>query len=191
MKNEIKKLTIGAVMVALAVVLTLVSKLIPSSFWLQGGSVTIASAVPIISVGIICGTKWGVISALVYSLIQMATGFYPPPAQTWYYFFLVVLIDYIIAFGVFGLAGEFYRIMKRKIWAIPLSGAIVLTLRYICHFISGILIWGVYAPEGQPVWVYSIVYNGLFMIPEIIISTIVLTVMAAYIKKVETKYIVS
>lgn len=189
MKNEIKKLTVGAVMVALAVVLTLLSKLIPSSFWPQGGSVTIAAAVPIVTVGIICGTKWGIISALIYSLIQMASDFSPPPTQTWYFFFLVVLLDYVIAFGVYGIAGTFYRLMKRKTWAIPVSGAIVLIFRYMCHFISGILIWAVYAPEGQPVWIYSIVYNGLYMVPEIIINTIILAAMAVYIQKTEKKYI--
>lgn len=189
MKNEIKKLTFGSCMVALAVVLTLLSQLIPSSFWPQGGSVTVAAAAPIIVTAIVCGTKWGVISALVYSLIQMATGFYPPPVQTWYYFLIVVLLDYVVAFGVFGLAGEFYRLMKRKIWAIPLSGVIVLAVRYLCHFISGVLIWGVYAPEGQPVWIYSLVYNGLYMVPEIIINAVVLAVLAVFVRRLEEKYV--
>ncbi|MDP4133729.1 MAG: energy-coupled thiamine transporter ThiT [Bacillota bacterium] len=181
--KEVRKLTIGAVMVSLAVVLTLLSKLIPAPYWLQGGSITLASAVPIIAVGIICGTKWGILSSLVFSIIQIMTGFYPPPTQTLLYFVLVILLDYVIAFGVYGLGGTFYKLMNKKTWAIPVSGAIVVTLRYVCHILSGILIWGVYAPKGEAVWIYSIVYNGSYMVPEIIINTVVLIVLSKLIKK--------
>lgn len=46
-------------------------------------------------------------------------------------------------------------------------------LRYLCSFLSGILIWGAYAPENMPVWLYSLTYNGSYMIPEAILSTVV------------------
>ena len=42
--------------------------------------------------------------------------------------------------------------------------------RFLCSFASGILIWGEYAPEGQPVWLYSLTYNGGYMLPELIIT---------------------
>ena len=167
-----KKLTASAVMIALAAVLSLVSKMIPAP-WLQGGSVTLASMVPIISAGILFGTKWGLCASFCYALIQMMFGFYPPPTQTAIYFILVVLLDYIFAFGVLGLSGMFYSAFGKKYFAIPLSAFIVTVLRYICHILSGILIWGVYAGEGQSVFMYSLVYNGTYMVPEIIISTIV------------------
>ena len=61
----------------------------------------------------------------------------------------------------------------KKFFAIPVSAFIVTTLRYLCHILSGILIWGVYAEEGQSILAYSIIYNGTYMLPEIIISTIV------------------
>ena len=169
--NTTKKITTSALLIALATVLMWVSKLLPAP-WLQGGSVTLASMVPIISVGILFGTKWGLASALAYALIQMMFGFYPPPTQTLLYFILVVLLDYIFAFGVLGLSGVFYSLCGKKFFAIPTSAFIVTFLRYICHILSGILIWGVYAPEGQGVLMYSLVYNGTYMIPEIIISTI-------------------
>ncbi|UKI35699.1 MAG: energy-coupled thiamine transporter ThiT [Clostridiales bacterium] len=50
----------------------------------------------------------------------------------------------------------FYRLMGSKRWAMPVSAAIVTFLRFLCHFASGIILWGSYAPEGQPVWIYSI-----------------------------------
>jgi len=173
--NTTKKLTSSAVMIALSTVLMLVSKLIPAP-WLQGGSVTLASMVPVISVGLLFGTKWGLCSAFCYAILQMMFGFYPPPTQTVFYFILVVLLDYIFAFGVLGLAGFFYSVFGKRYFAAPLSAFIVTSLRYVCHILSGILIWGVYAGEGQSVFMYSLVYNGTYMIPEIIISTIVTAV---------------
>ena len=171
--NKTKKLTTSALLVALATVLMWVSKLIPAP-WLQGGSVTIASMVPIIAVGIMFGTKWGLCSSLAYAILQMMFGFYPPPTQTFLNFVLVILLDYIIAFGGLGLSGIVFNLSGRKAFSAGLSAFAVTLLRYLCHIISGILIWGVYA-EGESVLIYSLVYNGTYMIPEIIISTVVTT----------------
>ncbi len=170
--NTTKKLTTSALLIALATVLMWVSKLIPAP-WLQGGSVTIASMVPIIAVGIMFGTKWGLCSSLAYAILQMMFGFYPPPTQTFLNFVLVILLDYVIAFGGLGLSGIIFRLSGRKAFSAGLSAFTVTLLRYVCHIISGVLIWGVYAEEGQSVLMYSLVYNGTYMIPEIIISTIV------------------
>ena len=68
--NTTKKLTFSALMTALATVLMIISKMIPAP-WLQGGSITLASMVPIIIVGIIYGTKWGLCASLSFALIQM------------------------------------------------------------------------------------------------------------------------
>ena len=171
--NTTKKITTSALMIALATVLMWVSKLIPAP-WLQGGSVTLASMVPIIAVSILFGTKWGLCASLAYSLIQMMFGFYPPPTQTLLNFVLVILFDYVFAFGVLGLAGIFYTLSGKRAFSAAFSGFVVTCLRYICHIISGILIWGVYAKEGQTVIAYSLIYNGTYMIPEIIITTVVL-----------------
>ncbi len=173
--NTTKKLTASALMVALATALMWVSKLVPAP-WLQGGSITLASMVPIITAGILFGAKWGLCASVSYALIQMMFGFYPPPTQTFLNFGLVVFLDYIAAFGVLGLSGVFYRLINKKS---PVTAGIcafiVTLLRYICHILSGILIWGVYAGEGQSVLVYSVIYNGSYMLPEIVISTFVTT----------------
>ena len=168
--NNTKKLTTSALLVALATVLMLVSKLIPAP-WLQGGSVTIASMVPIIAAGIMYGTKWGLCTSLSYAILQMMFGFYPPPTQTFLNFVLVILLDYIVAFGGLGLSGIIFKLSGKRTISAGIAAFTVTLLRYICHILSGILIWGVYA-EGQSVLTYSIVYNGTYMIPEIIISTV-------------------
>ena len=112
----------------------------------------------------------------------MMSGFYPPPTQDFISFFLVVMLDYVLAFGLLGLAGSFYKCFSYKLWAIPLSGFIVTVIRYICHIASGLLIWHVYA-ENQTVLAYAVTYNGSYMIPEIIITTIVLALLSGFIVK--------
>ncbi len=184
--TKTKKLTTSAMLTALSVVLVFISKLIPAP-WLQGGSITIASMVPIIVISLVIDTKWGLLSGFVFSLIQMMTGFYPPPAQNFISFFLVVMLDYILAFSLLGSAGFFYKLFGRKKWAIPLSGFIVTSIRYLCHIASGILIWHTYAGE-QTVLAYAVTYNGSYMIPEIIITTIVLGILSGFITKEIRKY---
>lgn len=180
--NKTKKITTCALLVSSAAILVWISKLIPSP-WLQGGSVTLASSVPIIAAAVIFGVKWGLCTSFVFALIQMMSGFYPPPAGTFADYTLVVLLDYILAFGVYGLAGLFCK--KNKSAAVPVSGFIVMCMRYVCHILSGILIWGAYA-ENRSVLSYSLIYNGTYMIPEIIISTVMLVFLRKFISKKAT-----
>ena len=178
--NTTKKITLSAVMVAMSTVLVFVSKLIPSLP--NGGQITLASMVPVIFVSLLLGTKWGLAASLVYALIQMMTGFYPPPTQNFLSFFAVIMLDYIIAFGCLGIAHFFANFIKNDKLKYPVSGALVILIRYVCHILSGVIIWGVYAPEGQGVWVYSILYNGSYMIPEIIISAVVIVLLFPVLK---------
>ena len=179
--TKTKKLTTSAVLIALAFVLVMVSKMLPAP-WTAGGSITIGSMVPIILISVILGTKWGLLSGFVFALIQMMTGFYVPPAATFWSFLAVVLLDYVFAFGVLGLAGFFVKITGNKAWSMPLGALIVTFLRYVMHIFSGILIWGRFA-ETANVLVYSVVYNGSYMIPEIIITTIIVSLISPKIKE--------
>ena len=70
--------------------------------------------------------------------------------------------------------GSVYKLSGKRTYSAAFSGFVVTLLRYICHIFSGILIWGVYAKEGQSVLAYSLIYNGTYMIPEILITTVVL-----------------
>lgn len=169
MKTSTKKLTVSAMLVALSVVLSFI-KLFDAPY---GGSVTAASMVPLILIGCIFGSKQGVLACFVYALIQMLLGFVAPPANTFFAFAAEVLLDYVIAFGVLGFSGAFFNAMGKKELALPVAGFIVVFFRFICHFLSGILIWGVYA-EGQSVFMYSLTYNGSYMLFEAIITVVVL-----------------
>ena len=179
-QTKTKKITLCAVMIALASVLSLV----PLYHAPYGGTVTLGSMVPLILVCMyIKDVRWSLLACFAYSLIQMLFGFAAPPTQTFVYFLAVVLLDYIIAFTAISVANPIARLFKNQVFGIAIGSIAALLIRFLCHFISGILIWGVYAPEGQPVWLYSILYNGGYMIPEIVITTVISTVIYGFLLK--------
>jgi len=190
MKNQkTKTLVECALMVALSVILNYV-KFAP---WPNGGSVTAASMAPIIFVALRHGPKWGLLSGFVLSILQMLLdGISPPPTESFFWFAIVVLLDYVLAYTVLGLAPVFAKLCKNGSCRFaPAVGALSVTLlRYCFHIVSGIAIWGVYAWEwfmpsmkGQPIWLYSVLYNGSYMIPEIIITTVVVTLLVKTLGK--------
>jgi thiamine transporter len=138
-----------AIFTALATVLsTIVIYVMP-----QGGSITLASMVPIIWLSLRRGPKVGLVTAVIYGLIQfMLLPYAIDPIQ--------VLLDYPLAFGVLGLAGFFPKY--------PIVGvAVGVSLRFVMSFVSGVVYWApVYAPNVDP-YVYSAVYNGSYMLPEL------------------------
>ena len=165
-----KSITKGAIMVALATVLSYIKVYtLPN-----GGSITAASMVPIIFIALSCDFRTAIMTSLTYSVIQMMIGFYPPPTQDFISFMIVILCDYVIAFGVLGLAGVIAKPFGNKKAGAAFATVMVTFIRFVCHYISGITIWSSYAPEGTPVWLYSLTYNGSYMLLEGIISVIVI-----------------
>jgi thiamine transporter len=123
----------------------------------QGGSVTAGSMVPILWLALRRGPKIGLFSATVYGLVQFAVDI-PYIAHP-----LQVVLDYPIAFGMLGLAGFF---QNRPFLGVNLG----IIGRFLAHFISGFIFWAMYAPEGMNPVVYSALYNGSYMLPELAIS---------------------
>ncbi len=169
-----------AMMIAMATVLSMF-KLFTLP---QGGSVTIASMVPLVLVSYRHGLKWGIGTAFVHSLLQMLLGFYPPPAQTFMAFVGVILLDYVLAFTVLGTSAFFGKPFKNRIASVAVGATVVGVLRFLCSFLSGILIWSSYTPEGTPVWLYSLTYNGGYMLPEIIITVVVAVILVPVLDKI-------
>ena len=180
--NKTKKITLCAVMIALATVLSLVP-LYQAPF---GGTVTLGSMVPLVLIGmLIKDNRFTVLACFAYSLVQMLLGFSAPPTATFIYFLAVVMLDYIIAFTSISVVGPVSRAFKNDYVGLAVGSVTAMVARFICHFLSGILIWGVYAPEGQPVWLYSLLYNGGYMLPELVITTFVSGAIYAVVKKRE------
>ena len=181
MKQKTFNLTRASVMIALSSALSFF-KIIELA---KGGSVTLGSMVPVILISFIIDAKWGIFSAFCYSLVQMLIGgIAAPPTQNFIYYFLVIMLDYVVAFTVLGLGSTLSSFVKNKTAKLISGTFIVVFLRFVCHFLSGILIWDVYAPEGQNVFLYSLIYNGSYMGIELIVTLAVVTVISkiTYIK---------
>lgn len=182
MKQKTRTMTRAAIMIALATTLSFFKVMdLPT-----GGSITLGSMIPIILISYMMDFKGAILTSFVYSLLQMMLqGIATPPTENFIWYMLVILLDYVIAYTVLGLAGALTRKISNITIKVISGSVIVLILRFICHFISGILIWGVYAPEGQSVYLYSLLYNGSYMLGELIITVIIMSLIAntSFIKK--------
>jgi thiamine transporter len=162
MKNTNTRMLVEAgVMIALAQVLSYV-KLFEMP---QGGSVTAGSMVPIFILAIRWGTSQGILAGMVYGVLQFILG------EKYSFHIVSILFDYVVAFGCLGLAGVFRHKGKVGIMAGVFVGVLG---RFICHVISGVVVFASYAPAGQSPWVYSIIYNGSFLLVELIISMVIM-----------------
>ena len=142
-----------------------------------GGSVTLVSMLPFILVSFRHRVKWGLATGFVNSLLQMLLGFYAPPAGTVAAFVGVVLLDYVLAFTLLGLAGVIAKPFKNHLLGVAAGTAAVCVIRFLCSFLSGALLWGSYQESyewarGMSVWLYSFIYNGSYMLPELLITTV-------------------
>ncbi len=161
-----------ALMIALAIVLDI----LPLPKWPNGGSVSV-SMVPIVFLSYRHGAKWGLLTGFVYCIVQIITGFYAPPAGTILAFTMCILLDYVIAFTVLGAADLFAKPLSNKLVGYTVGALAVTFIRFLCSFLSGILIWDSFAPEGQPVWLHSLTYNGGYMIPNMFLTAVIIAVL--------------
>ena len=176
MKTQVRNLVESAIMIALATVLSMIE--IPMPF---GGGITLLSMVPIILLSYRLGIKWGLASGFVFSVIQLMLGW----ANVGYAMaagvegiIVCIIFDYILPFTFLGLAGIF-KDNKNSMKGIIIGATVVIVVRFIFHTISGGIIWydltkQWYADDPTNMvfmysrWIYSIVYNGIYMGPELI-----------------------
>ncbi len=172
-RKKIGALTESAVLVAFATVLSLI-KLVHLPY---GGSVTLASMLPILLVSYRYGVWYGLGAGLVHGIVQQLLGLDNVAYfTTWQSILVLVLLDYLVAFAVIGLGGIFRRFEKK--WGISQSTALVCgsilvcVLRYICHVITGATIWaGISIPTAAAL-IYSLSYNATYMVPETIVLAV-------------------
>ncbi|KGR87252.1 thiamine biosynthesis protein ThiT [Ureibacillus massiliensis 4400831 = CIP 108448 = CCUG 49529] len=143
------------------------------SIWAQGGSISFVM-LPIILMAIRWGLLAGVTTGLLIGVIQIALGGF---VIHW----VQGMLDYVVAFPVVGLAGIFRtqileaakNLDKKKISLYIILGTTVGgLLRYVAHSVAGAVFFYEYAGD-QNVWVYTILYNGSYMIPAIILTGLV------------------
>lgn len=168
-----KALIEGAIMVALAAILSCIR--IYKMPW--GGSVTLASMLPIILYSIRYGIKDGLLASFVFALFQLGQGI----ADGLFSWGLTpaaligsILLDYLLAYTVIGLGGIF----RNKGLAGWICGTVLAgVLRFVSHFLSGVVIWHSFGELWSGFvtdneWLYSLVYNGAYMLPEIVFCVI-------------------
>ena len=172
MRNERRTRLLAMVEGALMVALTVVLDLLPLPSWPQGGSITVAM-IPVIYYSYRRGAKWGLMAGVVHAAVQMLLGWYAPPAGTIGATVLCVLLDYVLAFALLGGADVIARLFGgHRLVGYGIGALCVTLIRFVCSFLSGVLLWGSYAPEGVNVWIYSLTYNGSYMIPNAILTTV-------------------
>ena len=126
----------------------------------QGGSITLGGMVPLLLLAYRYGPGVGALGGFLFGLINMIQDPYIlHPVQ--------VLFDYPLPYMAMGLAGLFpQRILP--------GTALAFFTRLICHVISGVVFFASFAPAGQSPLVYSLVFNGTYLVPEFIICTVIL-----------------
>ncbi len=185
-KVDLHTLTESALMIALATVLSLI-KVYEAPF---GGSVTLLSMSPIIVLALRRGIKTGLAAGFVHSTIQLLLGL---SSVAWVPDLtgkiLCVLFDYTLPFTLLGLAGGFslfkftQSTKKNAVLRAVLAVLLVGIIRYICHTVSGVVVW--YSLDlvwyaDDPTHIvnqysaipFSLIYNATYMTPEIIVTLI-------------------
>lgn len=169
-RSPIKMLVEAGAMIAMAQVLSYL-KIYELPY---GGSITAGSMVPILFFAIRWGVGPGLIAGSVYGILQFLLGgsFTVHP--------LSIFLDYILAFGLLGLAGLF----KKSLPGVYLGVFCGVLGRFAASVISGVVIWASYAPETMTPLTYSVIYNGSYLLPELIISFVSVTLLYKAFKRI-------
>lgn len=165
-----QRLVVSAMLIAIATVLSIL-KIVDMPY---GGSVTLASMFPLVLIAYRYGTAWGLLSSLVYGAIQLALGAdnlsYVTGALS---VVTVILFDYIIAFGLIGLAGLARNEKNSQPFALVLGVIMAAVFRYLCHVVSGATAWAGLSVPTAAALSFSFVYNATYMLPEMLVLIVV------------------
>lgn len=139
----------------------------------QGGAIKAANMVPLFIFAYRWGGRAGIMASVTYGLVNFILGFkfsvHP----------LSIILDYLVAYGVIGVAGYF----KDTRWGLFTGSVLACVLKWCASVMSGALIFASYAPAGTNPWIYSMMYNGSYMFPDSFINIVVLLVIYGSIKK--------
>ena len=184
MNNRIFCITEGAIMIALAVVLELVCHWLNEVTGIEallpfGGSITVGM-LPIVYYSYRRGVAWGVGVGFTYSLLQIVLGHLSYLPKDIGSLLLCLMLDYFLAFTVLGIAELFAKPFgKKRLLGYCVGAVIVCVIRFVLSFLSGVILWGSYAPEGMNVWLYSLIYNGSYMLPNTVLTAAFIVVICA------------
>ncbi|MCR4557754.1 MAG: MIP family channel protein [Saccharofermentans sp.] len=180
-RENILRISTGGVCLALAFVLSQL-KLFEMP---MGGSVTPASTLPMIVYGVAFGPVWGFILAFIFSLLQLIGGWLVTPFQ--------VILDYTIGYTALGFAGfaalkkdnrlkingALERFRGTSIIKIIVFTIIAYIVRWLGSVASGVIFYADYAADAgyDSALIYSMVYNGSFLLADLAILSVVLVIL--------------
>lgn len=170
------KRTLFLIEVAIFAALALVLNILPFlSFrvWAQGGSISFAM-IPVFIVAYRWGLKGGLLTGFLYAILQIIAGiaYNIHPVQ--------FILDYPVAFTVLGFSGLFYtqaraalkRDNTKHFVGFVIAGVTLgIFLRFLSHYFAGVVFFGS-SIEGMNAWVFSLLYNGSYLLPSLIINII-------------------
>ena len=207
MSTKTKRITESAMLLAIAIVLELIAKMfIPEQTF--GGQITIVSMLPVVLIAYRHGVKWGLVASFTYALLEMAIGMKTVSAAFLPGYFgdgtmilnaiIMCLLDYIVAYSLLCLGGVFRNSIKKPGVSLMCGSLVALGARYLAHVASGYILFSGWAEwyftqEGFPAWgselvqalspemlglTYSAVYNGMYMVPEMVFTAIAAVLIA-------------
>lgn len=154
-----------ALTVALSAVLSMLAVRLPIN--IAGGSISFA-LLPLLVLALRRGVVAGVIAGTLFGSVDLLIEpFFVSPVQ--------VLLDYPVAYAAVGLAGLGSGAYRRAASHSSSAGTAVAlgymalggTARLAAAWLSGVVFFGANAPAGQPVWLYSLVYNLSYILPSL------------------------
>ncbi|MBQ8229082.1 MAG: energy-coupled thiamine transporter ThiT [Clostridia bacterium] len=175
-RYDAKRIAFAGVCVAMSFVLALI-KFKPVQY---GGSITLASFVPVLVYAYVYGPTSGFMVGLIHGLLNFIESPYILTPVTF-------ILDYLLAFASIGIMGFFGKLPRKEKSALPvvLGSVAVFTARFIFHLVSGAIffmqdaVW-----VSLPSWamgnafVYSLIYQCVYVPADCLIATLVLFALA-------------
>ncbi|UQS82197.1 energy-coupled thiamine transporter ThiT [Bombilactobacillus folatiphilus] len=182
-KNSLQSITEGAIIVALAMVLSY----IPHSVGISSIEV-LYGVVPLFlyswrrgfKAGVIAGIAWGLLDLILRGLSSGSV------LNAWQ-----GILEYPVAFGLLGLAGIWSKAIKTKLdehlsigSLVIISSLVALFGKYLIHFFAGVLVWGSYAPKAFNPWTWSLLVNGGSAIVTLVFVIIIMLLLKRVLPKI-------
>ena len=173
-RSTVRVMVEGGVCIALSIALSYLKIPIGMEFGGFGGSIDLVM-IPLIIFAMRSNLGWGVGAGLVFGVLKFI--FANGTAINW----ISIIFDYGVAYAMVGLAGVFHRHFK----LMPLAALLGCLARFAIHFLSGVTVYAQYLPEefmgvDKPsVALYSLLYNGTYMLPNTIIAVAVCCLLLA------------
>ena len=221
-KQETISLVVTAILLASAVVIDLIVSFIPGLNLSMpfGGKFFGISMIPIVLIGLIFGLKYGLLAGFIFGIYNFSFDYFvylsslrdtleslTQTPLTGYQIFLLIMLDYVIPFTAFGLAGLFKNGLS-KIYNVIYATVLVSIIRLISSTLSGVVLWSssinfavdaveaggdpdiatrIFAMVGGNLWLYSMVYNLTYILTTGVIVIVIMLAMRVRLLDLVTK----